>query len=85
MMKEFTAAELGRTPTIEVTVFRHGVVIERELCESERDARAAVARWSEIEGVTCQVDDLAVAHREGQILEPVESVEVGEDTGRPGG
>jgi hypothetical protein len=60
--------------TVEVTVYRDGEVIHRELCESELDAEAVVERWKEFDGTEFQVDDLAVHHGPTDILEPTESV-----------
>jgi hypothetical protein len=71
MTEAFSRDEMGATPTIEVTVYRDGAVIHRELCESETDAAAAVEQWSEFG--ECQVDDLSVHHGATDILEPSES------------
>ncbi len=60
----------GEAPTVEVTVYRHGELVHRELCESAEVAADVVERWGELDGVECFVDDLAVRHRPGQILEP---------------
>jgi hypothetical protein len=60
--------------TVEVTVYRDGEVVHRELCESELDAEAVVEEWKEVDGTEFQVDDLAVHHRPTDILEPSESV-----------
>lgn len=62
--------DAGATPTIEVSVFRHGELIERQLCESEEDAAALVEQWSELEDVTCLVDDLSFHHSPDDVLEP---------------
>ena len=56
--------------TVEVVVFRHGDEVHRELCESAEAAALVVEEWGEQDGVQCQVDDLSVHHRPGQILEP---------------
>lgn len=58
------------TPTIEVRVFRHGELVDRVLCESEEDASSVVERWSDIEDVTCTVDDLSFHHTADDVLEP---------------
>ena len=58
------------TPTIEVRAFRHGELLLRELCESEAEADRMVELWSELDDVTCQVDDLSYHHRPGGVLEP---------------
>jgi hypothetical protein len=59
----------GDAPTVEVTVYRRGEVIHRELCEAGGVADV-VDRWNEMEGVEVMVDDLSVRHRDGDILEP---------------
>jgi hypothetical protein len=63
-------AERGEAPTVEVRVFRHGALIHDEVVESEEQAALVVEEWTELDGVTCEVDDLSVRHRAGQILEP---------------
>lgn len=62
--------ERRETPTVEVRVFRHGALVHRELCESEDQAALVVDEWSELDGVECEVDDLSIHHRPGDILEP---------------
>ncbi len=73
MTEPFSPDELASTPTIEVTVFRHGEVVHRELCETEAEAAAVADRWGEMDGVECQVDDLSVHHRATDVLEPTEA------------
>jgi hypothetical protein len=58
------------TPSIEVSVFRHDELVERRLCESEEEAAEVVAQWSELDDVTCLVDDLSFHHAQGDVLEP---------------
>ncbi len=58
-------------PTIEVRVYRDGELISRELCESEDEAALTVDTWTELEGVTCEVDDLSGSHHPDEILEPL--------------
>lgn len=62
--------ERDDTPTIEVRVYQHGALVHQELCESEEQAAVVVDGWSELEGVGCEVDDLTIHHRPGDILEP---------------
>lgn len=57
-------------PSIEVRVFRHGELIERQLCESDEEAAELVEQWSELEDVTCLVDDLTFHHMPDDVLEP---------------
>lgn len=74
-MRDETDGDADETaPTVEVTVFKDGHVIHRELCESEADAAASVERWKEVDGAEFQVDDLAIHHRSTDILEPTEGV-----------
>jgi hypothetical protein len=79
--ESFSPDELGASPSIEVTVYRDGEVISRELCESEEEVTAVIEAWSEQTGVECQVDDLSVHHRAGDVLEPTEAA-VSEDNDR---
>jgi len=74
-----TADPNDAAPTVEVRAFRHGELIGRELVESEEQAALVVDRWSELEGVTCEVDDLSVLHRPGQVFEPAEAYPTDED------
>ena len=60
----------GSTPTLEVRVVRDGVVVQRELCESEEEASAVVETWSDVEGVACEVEDLTRDHGQGGVLDP---------------
>ncbi|PXY36520.1 hypothetical protein [Prauserella flavalba] len=60
----------AETPTIEVRVYRGDELIERNLAESDEEAAALADFWAEVDGVTCDIDDLAVHHRPGDILEP---------------
>ncbi|MGZ4690561.1 MAG: hypothetical protein ACXVKA_07480 [Acidimicrobiia bacterium] len=73
MTEPFAPDELGETPTIEVTVFRDGQVIHRELCQTDEEATAVAEHWSETGAVECQIDDLSVHHRASDVLEPSES------------
>ena len=58
------------TPTVEVRVFRDGVLVQLELCESDDDARAVVDAWSEVEGVTCRIEDLVRDRAPAGVLDP---------------
>jgi hypothetical protein len=70
VMSESRPENHGETPTLAVRVYRHGRLWVQELCESEDEAALAVEEWSELEGVTCEIDDLSVRHRAGDILAP---------------
>jgi hypothetical protein len=72
-MTKYRAEDPATEPTIEVTVFRDGAVVDRILCESDQDAIAVVEQWTEQPGVRCQIDDLSSRHRAGDVLEPEES------------
>lgn len=71
--------DAGGTPTIEVRVFLHGDLIERALCESEEDAAQVLDQWSEVDDVTCLVDDLSFHHAPGDVLAPEPSEPADED------
>ena len=64
------SAQWDEAPTIEVRVYRDGELISRELCESEDEASLIVETWTELEGVTCEVDDLSAGHHADEVLEP---------------
>ncbi len=78
-MTDMRPEDLGETPTIEVRVYRGGRLLSRELCESEEQAGLAVQEWEEIEGVECEVDDLSIRHRPGDIFEPEPAVALGDE------
>lgn len=58
-MSDFRGGDPASTPSLEVKVFRDGSLLLVEWCDSEEDADDAVARWSELRGVRCVVEDLA--------------------------
>ena len=58
------------TPTLEVLVLRDGVIVHRELCETDDQAEAIVLAWSDTEGVVVEVDDLSRRAAPAGILEP---------------
>jgi hypothetical protein len=62
--------ERDETPTIEVRIYRHGELIRTELVESDEQAALVIEEWAEHDGITCEVDDLTVRHRPGDILAP---------------
>jgi hypothetical protein len=61
---------LSGTPTIEVRVYRFGQFIFSQRCKSAREAAAAVHGWEAIDGVVCEVDDVADGLRHGHIIGP---------------
>ena len=71
----------SEAPTVEVLMFRDGREIARELHDTPEQAADAVGRWSEQQGVVCQVDDLAVHHRPSDIRDPApdDAFDDGED------
>jgi len=60
----------AEAPTVEVVAFRDGREVARELCDTPEDGALAVERLTQEPGVVCQVDDLSVRHRPGDIREP---------------
>jgi hypothetical protein len=68
VMSDSRPEDYGQTPTVAVRLYRHGRLWVQELCESADEAALSVEEWSELEGVTCEVDDLSVRHRAGDIL-----------------
>jgi hypothetical protein len=66
--------ERDEAPTVEVRVYQHGTLVHQQLCESEEQAELTIDAWSELEGMTCEVDDLSVRHATGDIFEaePIE-------------
>lgn len=68
-MSELRPADFGEPPTLEVRVYRDGVLLQRELCESEADAAAVVEAWEEEPGIECEVDDLAAPRHDVEVLE----------------
>lgn len=57
------------SPGLVVLVQRGAEVLARELCESEEEAAAIAATWSETPGVTVTVEDLS-GHGPDDILAP---------------
>jgi hypothetical protein len=58
------------TPTIEVRVYRGAELVHTELVESEEAAALVVERWSEHDGVRCEVDELTAKERPEDDFEP---------------
>lgn len=69
-MSEDTSVDPWDTPRIEVRVYRHGELVQRELCDSEEEAARVVDGWSEHSEVTCEVDDLTLRHGPEDVLAP---------------
>jgi hypothetical protein len=57
------------TPTLEVRILRDGVLVQRELCETDEEANAVVEAWSDTEGVVVEVEDLSRSPA-GGVLDP---------------
>ena len=68
-MSDARPEDLGETPALEVRAYRDGVLVSRELCESEEDAAMFVEAWEEEPGIHCEIEDLSVPR-------PTESFEV---------
>jgi hypothetical protein len=81
-MSEDTSVDPWDTPRIEVRVYRHGELVQRELCDSEEDANSVVETWSEFDDVICEVDDLTVRHGPEDVLAPEPALPVDEEEGR---
>lgn len=62
--------ERDENPTVEVRVYRHGVLVHQELCESEEQAALVVEEWSDLDGVSCEVDNLTPHNHPDDALEP---------------
>ncbi len=73
-MSENTTVDPWDSPRIEVRVYRHGELVQRELCDTEEEATRVVDAWSEIDDVTCEVDGIATQHHPGEVLEPETAV-----------
>jgi len=58
------------TPTLEVRIMRDGVVVQRELVESDDDANAIMDAWSDVDGVDVRVEDLSRTAAPGGVLDP---------------
>lgn len=58
------------TPTLEVRIIRDGVVIQRELCETDEEATAAAEAWGDTEGVVVEVEDLSRSGGPAGVLDP---------------
>jgi hypothetical protein len=55
---------------VEVRIWRGGGVAHREVCADAAEAAQLVERWAEFGITGVDVDDLAVHHLPGQVLEP---------------
>lgn len=65
-------SEIGdaATPRFEVRILRDGIVVQRELVESEEEANAVIEAWSDVDGVVCQVEDLVRDRAAAGVLDP---------------
>lgn len=57
-------------PTLEVRIYRDGVLTQRELVETDEEAAALVDTWSDVEGVRCEIVDLTRDREPGGVLDP---------------
>jgi hypothetical protein len=62
--------ERDATPTLEVRILRDGVVVQRELYETEEEAQDVVDAWSDVDGVVVEVTDLGLSSGAGGVLDP---------------
>lgn len=58
------------TPTLEVRIIRNGVVVQREMYETEEEADAVVEAWSDVDGVAVEVEDLVRSRSGAGVLDP---------------
>ena len=58
------------TPTLRVKVYEHGELVAQVPCESTGEAADVVAQWEDVEGVECELEDLATHHRALDVLAP---------------
>jgi hypothetical protein len=63
-MSDLRPEDFGETPTLELRVYRRGVLVHRELCASEAEAAALVEVWEEEPGTECEVDDLSATRHD---------------------
>lgn len=68
-MSEMKPAEFGETPTVEVRIYRHGELIDTQLCETVDEAAALVASKEETPGIECEVEDLSSTTHDESSLE----------------
>ena len=68
-MSDVRFVDVGETPTLTVRVYRDGVLLHSELCESEADAAAAVETWEQEANITCEVGDLSAQRHDVEDLE----------------
>jgi hypothetical protein len=68
-MSDLRPEDLVETPTLEVRAYRDGVLMRRELCESEEDAAAFVDAWEQEPGIRCEVDDLSLRSHDTESFE----------------
>lgn len=57
-------------PTLEVRIYRDGVLSRRELVETADEAAALVDTWADAEGVRCEVVDLSRDREPAGVLDP---------------
>ena len=67
----------ARRRRFEGRAYRDGVLVSRELCESEEDAAAFVETREQEPGIECEVDDLSVRSHNVEVFE-VEPTDVDE-------
>jgi hypothetical protein len=56
------------TPTQCVNVYEAGRLVSQVMCESAQEAADVAAEWEQRSGVTCEIDDLGIAHGPDDIL-----------------
>jgi len=58
------------SPALRVDVYEHGRLAAQIPCESAEEATDVVAQWDDVEGVECELVDLAVRHDSFDVLAP---------------
>lgn len=71
------------SPTLQVSIYKRGELIEQVLCETPEEAAEVAAEWGEQE-YTCEVEDLAEAHSPDDVLAPEPEDFLAEDEHRAG-
>jgi hypothetical protein len=73
------------TPVMRVNVYRGGRLVAAVLCESADDAADVVAEWEDVEGIECELEDLASRHGPCDVRTPEPEDFVGENEYRADG
>jgi hypothetical protein len=58
------------TPTQCVNVYEDGRLVAQVMCESAQQAADVAAEWEQRTGLSCEIEDLGVAHGPDDVLAP---------------